>query len=36
MIIAREKGYHGSTYLAHSVTGKEREKSHFDFATNLV
>ena len=36
MIIAREKGYHGSTYLAHSVTGKERDKSHFDFATNLV
>ena len=36
IIIAREKGYHGSTYLAHSVTGKERDKSHFDFATNLV
>lgn len=36
MIIAREKGYHGSTYLAHSVTGKDRDKSHFDFATNLV
>ena len=36
IILAREKGYHGSTYLAHSVTGKERDKSHFDFATNLV
>ncbi len=35
-IIAREKGYHGSTYLAHSVTGKERDKSHFDFETRLV
>ncbi|WP_377512177.1 aminotransferase [Octadecabacter sp. R77987] len=36
MILAREKGYHGSTYLAHSVTGKERDKSHFDFDTRLV
>ncbi|KRO89569.1 MAG: aminotransferase [Paracoccaceae bacterium] len=36
LIIAREKGYHGSTYLAHSVTGKERDKSHFDFETRLV
>jgi adenosylmethionine-8-amino-7-oxononanoate aminotransferase len=36
MIIAREKGYHGSTYLAHSVTGKERDKSEFDFETRLV
>lgn len=36
MILAREKGYHGSTYLAHSVTGKERDKSHFDFETRLV
>lgn len=36
MIIAREKGYHGSTYLAHSVTGKERDKTHFDFETRLV
>ncbi|AZV80965.1 aminotransferase (plasmid) [Parasedimentitalea marina] len=35
-ILAREKGYHGSTYLAHSVTGKERDKSHFDFETRLV
>lgn len=36
MILAREKGYHGSTYLAHSVTGKERDQSHFDFETRLV
>ena len=36
MIIAREKGYHGSTYLAHSVTGKERDKSHFDHDTTMV
>ena len=36
MILAREKGYHGSTYLAHSVTGKERDKSEFDFETRLV
>ncbi|MEZ7812913.1 MAG: putrescine aminotransferase [Paracoccaceae bacterium] len=36
IILAREKGYHGSTYLAHSVTGKERDKSHFDFETRLV
>ncbi|MFT4999059.1 MAG: putrescine aminotransferase [Paracoccaceae bacterium] len=36
MILAREKGYHGSTYLAHSVTGKERDKTHFDHATELV
>jgi adenosylmethionine-8-amino-7-oxononanoate aminotransferase len=36
MILAREKGYHGSTYLAHSVTGKERDESHFDFEIRLV
>ena len=36
LILAREKGYHGSTYLAHSVTGKERDKSHFDFEDRLV
>lgn len=35
-ILAREKGYHGSTYLAHSVTGKERDQSHFDHASDLV
>lgn len=36
MILAREKGYHGSTYLAHSVTGKERDKTHFDHAKDMV
>jgi putrescine aminotransferase len=36
IIIAREKGYHGSTYLAASVTGKERDKSCFDFEDRLV
>ncbi len=30
IVLAREKGYHGSTYLAASVTGKERDKSRFD------
>ncbi len=32
IIIAREKGYHGSTYLASTVTGKERFKTKFDNA----
>lgn len=36
IVIAREKGYHGSTYLAASVTGKERDKSCFDFESRLV
>ena len=36
MVIAREKGYHGSTYLASSVTGKERDKNRFDVETRLV
>lgn len=36
IVLAREKGYHGSTYLAASVTGKERDKSCFDFADDLV
>ncbi|WP_104018379.1 aminotransferase [Roseovarius nitratireducens] len=36
IILAREKGYHGSTYLAASVTGKERDKSCFDFEERLV
>ncbi len=35
-IIAQKKGYHGSTYLAGSVSGKERDKSYLDFATDLV
>ncbi|MEM6375647.1 MAG: aminotransferase class III-fold pyridoxal phosphate-dependent enzyme [Pseudomonadota bacterium] len=32
IIISREKGYHGSTYLASSVTGKERFNTSFDKA----
>lgn len=36
VILAREKGYHGSTYLASSVTGKERFKTRFDGASDLV
>ncbi len=36
MVIAREKGYHGSTYLASSVTGKERDKSRFDVDSGMV
>ena len=30
VVIAREKGYHGSTYLSASVSGKERDLSCFD------
>ena len=30
VVISREKAYHGSTWLAASVTGKERAKSWFD------
>ena len=36
MILAREKGYHGSTYLAASVSGKERDVSKFDMESRLV
>ena len=36
IVIAREKGYHGSTYLASSVTGKERDKNRFDVESRLV
>ncbi|MEM7294879.1 MAG: aminotransferase [Pseudomonadota bacterium] len=35
-IIARNKGYHGSTYLSASVSGKERDKNNLDFADTLV
>ena len=35
-IIARHKGYHGSTYLAASVSGKERDKSFLDTHSDLV
>ena len=36
IVLAREKGYHGSTYLAHSVTGKERTNNRFDVESRLV
>ncbi len=35
-IIAQKRGYHGSTYLGGSVSGKERDKSNLDFETRLV
>ena len=35
-IIAHQKGYHGSTYLGASVSGKERDKNYLDFADDLV
>ena len=35
-IIARQKGYHGSTFLASSVSGKERDKSYMDMGNNRV
>jgi putrescine aminotransferase len=35
-IIARDQGYHGSTYLSASVSGKERDKNYLDFADHLV
>ncbi|MCP3687000.1 MAG: aminotransferase [Gammaproteobacteria bacterium] len=35
-IIAHQKGYHGSTYLGASASGKERDKNHLDFASELV
>ena len=35
-IISREAGYHGSTYLSASVTGKDRSRSFFDFETETV
>jgi len=36
LIIAREKGYHGSTYLSASVSGKERDKRDLDTDKELV
>jgi putrescine---pyruvate transaminase len=36
IVIAREKGYHGSTYLSATVTGKERFKTRFDIESRLV
>jgi putrescine aminotransferase len=35
-IISHKLGYHGSTYLSASVSGKERDKSALDFADALV
>ena len=35
-IISRHDGYHGSTFLGASCSGKERDKNNFDFATNIV
>ena len=36
IMIAREKGYHGSTFLAASVSGKERDRSWFDVDNSFV
>ncbi|MGO1118316.1 aminotransferase [Rhodovibrionaceae bacterium A322] len=36
LILARNKGYHGSTYLSASCSGKDRDKNFFDFTTELV
>ena len=36
IVIAREKGYHGSTYLSATMSGKERDKSKFDTESRLV
>ncbi|RED44653.1 aminotransferase [Aestuariispira insulae] len=33
--IAREKGYHGSTYISSSLSGKIRDKDFLDFETDL-
>jgi putrescine---pyruvate transaminase len=35
-ILCRQKGYHGSTYLAASVCGKERDKSAMDIQTGNI
>ncbi len=35
-IISRASAYHGSTYLAASCSGKERDKSFLDFETGFV
>ncbi len=36
LFLAREKGYHGSTYLAASVTGKDRWRNPMDTERRLV
>lgn len=35
-IISRQKAYHGSTYLAATMSGKERDKGWMDVASDLV
>jgi adenosylmethionine-8-amino-7-oxononanoate aminotransferase len=35
-IIAQKRGYHGSTFLSGSVSGKERDKSNLDIVEGLV
>ena len=35
-ILARKKGYHGSTYLAHAITGIEISHAGFDLPDHLV
>jgi len=35
-IISHKKGYHGSTYLSASVSGKERDKSHLDHEEGFI
>ncbi|MFT5220803.1 MAG: putrescine aminotransferase [Planctomycetota bacterium] len=35
-IIAQNKGYHGSTYLGGSVSGKERDKNNLDVVKDIV
>jgi adenosylmethionine-8-amino-7-oxononanoate aminotransferase len=36
IVISRQKAYHGSTYLAASVSGKERDKGWLDQAQSLA
>ncbi|MGB3314896.1 MAG: aminotransferase, partial [Albidovulum sp.] len=36
IVISRQKAYHGSTYLSATMSGKERDKSWFDFANDIV
>ncbi len=36
IILAQEMGYHGSTFLGGSVSGKPKDKNFLDFASELV
>lgn len=36
IVISRQKAYHGSTYLASSMSGKERDKGWLDQASHLT